>query len=161
PGLRAADVRRGASPGGVPRQRGAAVPAEGPRGGMSTHSADLEVCFLPATELAARLRRKELSAREVMAAHLRQIARVNPQGNAVVTPIGEQALERASAAAEELARGEALGPLHGLPVAHKDLQETKGVRTTYGSLIYRDNVPDFDSLVVERMRKAGAIALGK
>lgn len=122
---------------------------------------DLEICFMTATEMARRLRAKELSAREVMAAHLRQIERVNPKVNAIVTLVAEQALAAAGEADDRLARGEETGSLHGLPVAHKDLQDTRGIRTTYGSPIYRDHVPTTDSLLVERLRRAGAITVGK
>src|SRR5262245_58931662 len=122
---------------------------------------DADLCFLPATELARRIRARELSSRDAVAAHLRHIERVNPRVNAIVTLTADQAMREAAAADERLARGDSIGPLHGVPVAHKDLQETKGVRTTYGSLIYKDNVPSFDSLVVERLKAAGAISLGK
>src|SRR5262249_37938199 len=122
---------------------------------------DLDICFLTATEMARRLRARELSAREVVAAHLRQIERVNPRVNAVVTLVADRALAAAQQADDRLARGEMPGPLHGLPVAHKDLQDTAGIRTTYGSPIYRDHVPESDSLLVERLHQAGAIALGK
>ena len=118
-------------------------------------------CFLPATELAHKLRKKEISAREVLSAHLAQIERVNPKVNAIVTLIAEQALEEAARLDEEITRGETAGPLHGLPIAHKDLQNTRGIRTTYGSPIYRDFVPNADSLVVERLQGAGAITIGK
>lgn len=120
-----------------------------------------EVCFLTATEMAARIRRREVSAVELMKAHLRQIDRLNPPVNAIVTLDPDRAIASAVAADRALARGEAIGPLHGLPVAHKDLQETAGLRTTYGSPIYRDHVPEVDSLVVERMTRAGAITIGK
>ncbi len=119
------------------------------------------ICFLPATELARLLRRKELSAREVLEAHLAQIDRLNPQLNAIVTLVADQARAQAKRADEMAARGKFLGPLHGLPIAHKDLHETRGIRTTYGSPIFRDNVPDFDALIVERIRAAGAITVGK
>jgi len=122
---------------------------------------ETEICFLTATEMALRIRRKELSAQEVLSAHLKQIERINPKVNAIVTLVAGQALEQARQADEALARGEPVGPLHGLPVAHKDLQETKGIRTTYGSPIFRDHVPGHDSLLVERIRQAGAIVLGK
>lgn len=123
--------------------------------------ADSDICFMSAVEMARRLRAKEVSAREVLDAHLRQIERVNPKVNAIVTLVEEQARENARQADERLAKGEAIGPLHGLPVAHKDLQETKGIRTTYGSLIYKDEVPTVDALLVERLRGAGAITIGK
>ncbi len=120
-----------------------------------------ELCFLTATELAQLIRTKQLSAQEVMEAHLAQIERVNPTVNAIVTLLPEVALANAKAADAQLARGEAVGPLHGLPVAHKDLVETKGIRTTRGSPLFKDYIPDFDALIVERLRKGGAITIGK
>ena len=122
---------------------------------------DQEICFLSATELARRIRAKELSATEVMEAHLAQIERVNPKVNAIVTFLPEQALEQARTADEALAHGENVGPLHGLPVAHKDLTLTKGIRTTFGSLVLQDFIPEEDALIVERLKKAGAITIGK
>lgn len=120
-----------------------------------------EICFLTAIELARHIRAKELSATEVMEAHLTQIERVNPQVNAIVTFLPEQALEQARAADEALSHGEDVGPLHGLPVAHKDLTPTKGIRTTFGSQALQDFVPEEDALIVERLKKAGAITIGK
>jgi amidase len=120
-----------------------------------------ELCDLPATELAARLRRRDVSAREVTAAHLARIERVNPRVNAIVTLVAERALADAARADEALARGDAVGPLHGLPVAHKDLVDTAGIRTTRGSPFHRDHVPTRDALLVRRIRAAGAITLGK
>ena len=120
---------------------------------------DREICFLRATELARGIRARELSVREVMEAHLAQIERINKEVNAIVTLTAEEAIDRARAADE--ARGEEVGPLCGLPVAHKDLSPTRGVRTTFGSLVYRDFVPDHDALIVERLKEAGAISVGK
>jgi amidase len=120
-----------------------------------------DICDRTAVDLARLLRAKALSAREVVAAHLARIDRVNPSLNAIVTRVDERALAHAQAADEALARGEAVGPLHGLPIAHKDLQPTSGIRTTFGSPIFRDFVPQEDALVVERMRRAGAIVVGK
>ncbi len=120
-----------------------------------------ELCFLTACELAARIRRREVSALDVMRAHITQIERVNPKVNAIVTFHPERALAQAHAADEKQARGETLGVLHGLPTAHKDLVPTKDVRTTWGSPIYKDFVPDEDALIVERQRDAGAISVGK
>jgi amidase len=120
-----------------------------------------EIGFLTATELARRIRAKELSAVEVMEAHLAQIERVNGGVNAIVTLTAEQAKGQAHAADDVLARGEEVGPLVGLPVALKDLFPTKGVRTTFGSLVYEDFVPDHDALIVERLRRAGGISVGK
>ncbi len=120
-----------------------------------------ELCFLTATELTRRVRAKELSAVEVMEAHLAQIARTNPQVNAIVTLLPEEAIEGARVADETLARNLPVGPLHGLPIAHKDLAWTRGIRTTLGSLVFKDFVPDEDALIVERLKIAGAITVGK
>src|SRR5258705_9197628 len=111
--------------------------------------------------MAQLIRARKLSAREAMAAHLKQIERVNPKVNAIVTLVAEMATEAAAKADEMQARGEKLGPLHGLPVAHKDLIDTRGIRTTFGSPLFRDNVPTEDNIIVERMRRAGAIIVGK
>jgi len=120
-----------------------------------------ELCFSTAVELARRIRAREVSVTEVVQAHLAQIERVNPKVNAIVTLTAERALAEAREKDAELARGAAPGPLFGLPVAHKDLIPTRGIRTTYGSRIYRDNVPEQDALLVERLRAAGAITMGK
>jgi amidase len=120
-----------------------------------------ELCFLTATELARRIRIRELSCQEVMEAHLGQIERINPQVNAIVTLVAERALDQARIADETWHKHDELGPLYGLPIAHKDLVVTKGIRTTLGSPIFADFVPDQDELIVERMRQAGAITLGK
>ena len=120
-----------------------------------------ELCFLTATELARRLRAREVSACEVMEAHLAQIERVNPKVNAIVTLLPERAMAGARAADEALAKGDVAGPLHGVPIAHKDLFLTQGIRTTFGSPIYKDFVPDENLLIVERVRQAGAITIGK
>ncbi len=120
-----------------------------------------DLCFLTARELRAALGRREVSAREVLQAHLDQIDRLNPAINAVVTLDTERA-ERSAAAADELAAsGADLPVLHGLPVAHKDLHETAGLRTTYGSPVRAGYVPEHDALVIERMRRAGVITIGK
>ena len=107
------------------------------------------------------LSRGEISARELLEAHLARIDTVNPVLNALVTLTPETALEQAAEADQAHARGESLGPLHGLPVAHKDLALTAGVRTTFGSPIFADFVPDTDSLMVARQRRAGAVTVGK
>jgi len=120
-----------------------------------------DICFLTATEMAQLIRRKKLSAREVAAAHLQQVERVNPKVNAIVTLVAEQAMEAAKRADEMQSRGTALPPLHGLPVVHKDLFETAGIRTTFGSRIFENNIPKRDAIIVERIHAAGAICLGK
>jgi len=124
---------------------------------MSTH----EICFRSAIDLAASLRRGDLSCVEVMDAHLAQIARVNPRVNAIVTLVAEQARAAAATADTALARGDDVGPLHGLPVAHKDLVLTRNIRTTFGSRVLEHFVPDQDALLVERLHAAGAITVGK
>ena len=130
-------------------------------GVLEAQSGASEICFLSAVEMARLIRAKKLSAREALAAHLKQIERVNPKVNAIVTLVAEMATEAAARADEMQARKQPLGPLHGLPVAHKDLLETRGIRTTFGSPLYKDNVPAVDDIVVERMRRAGAITIGK
>ena len=120
-----------------------------------------DLCFTSAVDLAAMIRTKKVSAREVMQAHLAQIARVNPSVNAIVTLVADKAMADAAAADAELARGKPRGPLHGLPIAHKDLVATKGIRTTQGSPFYRDFVPDADAPIITLIRNAGALTIGK
>ena len=114
-----------------------------------------------AITLAGMLRGREVSAREVTAAHIERVEAADATVNAVVTRCFEQAMAKAAAADQALARGEPPGLLHGLPVAHKDLLDTAGVRTTYGSPLFAGHVPDRDALPVSRMAGAGAISLGK
>jgi len=140
---------------------GIAVASLFPIASLNAESAASQFCFTSAVEMAQLIRAKKLSAREALDQHLKQIDRVNPKVNAMVTLVAEMAAEAAARADEMQAHGEKLGPLHGLPVAHKDLLETRGIRTTFGSPIYKDNVPAEDNIVVERMRRAGAIIVGK
>ena len=120
-----------------------------------------EICFLTATELTGRIRAGELSATEVLEAHLSQIERLNPKVNAIVTLVPEQARDQARLADQALSQENEVGPLHGLPIAHKDLVWTQGIRTTFGSLAYKQFVPTQDALIVERLKRAGAITIGK
>jgi amidase len=131
------------------------------KGGLDAQAADSSICFMSTIEMARLIRAKKLSAREALAAHLKQIERVNPKVNAIVTLVAEMAADAAAKADEMQAHNETLGPLHGLPVAHKDLLETRGIRTTFGSPLFKDYVPTEDDIVVERMRRAGAIIIGK
>src|SRR5262245_54150910 len=140
---------------------GAAAVAQALSGSVTDTPAPDEICDLTAIELASRIRRKRVSAREVMTAHLARIERVNPKLNAIVTLIAERAMANAAKADEAQARKRPLGPLHGLPVAHKDLVDTAGIRTTKGSPFFRDHIPDRDALIVTRLRNAGAITVGK
>ncbi len=121
-----------------------------------------EICFMHAVDILEAVRKKKLSARELMQAHLQQINRVNPRVNAIVTLVPEdQLMAQAAAADEALANGKWLGPLHGLPIGVKDLHETNGIRTTFGSPLHKNYVPDFDCRVVQREKNAGAIVIGK
>ena len=121
---------------------------------------DLHV-YSSARDMAAAVRAKEISARELLDLHLTRIAEVNPSVNAVVSLDDERARQGAAAADETLARGEAVGPLHGLPHAFKDTHEVAGWRTTYGSPLRADHVPRRDELLVERIRRAGVVVIGK
>jgi amidase len=120
-----------------------------------------ELVWMTAVELAALIKRGEVSSTEVLGAHLDQIGTVNPELNAIVTYLPETALELAHQADEKQARGEDLGILHGLPIAHKDANETKGIRTTMGSPVYSDYIPESDDLIIARLKGAGCITLGK
>ncbi len=115
----------------------------------------------PLTELAGRLRSGQLSAREVTAHTLARIERLDPALRAYITVAGEAALRQADALDAKRSRGEALGPLHGVPVGIKDTIETAGIRTTYGSVLHEQHVPSVDQLCVERLRAAGAVVIGK
>ena len=117
---------------------------------------------MSATELRERIAARELSAREVAEAHLARIDAVDGAVNAIVTRTPELALRRAGELDDELVRtGAPVGPLHGLPIVHKDLVLTAGVRTTFGSPVFAQYVPDHDDMIVTRMRAAGSVMLGK
>ncbi|MBA61018.1 MAG: amidase [Planctomycetaceae bacterium] len=120
-----------------------------------------EVLNRSAVQLRAMIENRDISARELLALHLAQIEKINPSVNAIVTLVKEQAEASAQALDDSQARGEATGVLHGLPIAHKDLVMTKGIRTTYGSPIYADNIPQRDELLIERLNAAGVVTLGK
>jgi amidase len=123
--------------------------------------ADATLARTSATKLTALIRARKVSPVEVLDAHLAVIARLNPRLNAVVTLAADTARIEARAAEAAVMSGAALGPLHGLPFAVKDVTETAGIRTTYGSPLFRDHVPDQDAEVVRRLKAAGAIMLGK
>lgn len=121
-----------------------------------------DICFASARGLAARLRAREISAREVMQAHLSRIARVNPRVNAIVAKLPDDAcLALADAADRRAAAGGPLPALHGLPIAFKDLQEAVGFPLTRGSTIFKAFMPAADSVLVSRLKDAGAIPIGK
>ena len=120
----------------------------------------MELCFTPARKLVRMLRARKVSATELMRAFIAQIERVNPKVNAIVTFLPELALSRARQL-DRKGRRATLGPLAGLPIAYKDMIPTKGIRTTFGSLVYEHNVPEVDHVIVERLSAAGAITIGK
>jgi amidase len=120
-----------------------------------------DIVLKSAGELASAIRRKELSSKAIVEAHLEQIAKVNPKLNAVVQLTADAALKEADEADAALARGEIRGPLHGVPVTIKDTLETKGVICTGGTKGRATYVPNADATAVARLRAAGAVILGK
>jgi Asp-tRNA(Asn)/Glu-tRNA(Gln) amidotransferase A subunit family amidase len=129
-----------------------------PEGGVMETT---ELCWKPARELARLIRAQEVSPVEVVEAFLARIERINPQINAYCTVTADQARAAAREAEAAIQAGERLGPLHGVPFSLKDLTPTRGIRTTMGSKIFEDNIPTEDAILVERLRGAGAILLGK
>jgi amidase len=123
--------------------------------------ADVTLTRKSARELARLIRERAVSPVEVLEAHLAAIAEINPKLNAIVTLAAEQAQDAARLAELAVAKGEPLGPLHGLPVAIKDITPTAGIRTTFASPLYKDYVPAEDAEVVRRLKAAGAIVLAK
>jgi amidase len=122
----------------------------------------LDICYMDATELAANIRKKKLSAVEVMTAYLDRIEAVNPKVNAIVSMVSrEEAMAMAKQADADLKAGKPIGKLHGMPWAVKDTDEVKGMRSTQGSPILKDNIPAKDSLMAGRLRAAGALIIGK
>jgi Asp-tRNA(Asn)/Glu-tRNA(Gln) amidotransferase A subunit family amidase len=128
---------------------------------MTTPDDATKLCFLPATELAARIRRREVSPVEVVDAYLRRIEQRNPLINAYTLVLADEARSAACAAERAVASGGPVGPLHGVPVAIKDLDDVAGVQTSMGSLAIRNRIPKRSAVVVERLLAAGAIILGK
>ncbi len=122
---------------------------------------EITLAFTPAVEMARLVRARELSPREIVETVLRRIERINPLINAYCTVVPDLALVAAKRAEEAVTRGEPLGPLHGVPVSIKDITATAGIRTTFGSRLFADNVPAEDALIVARLKQAGAIVLGK
>ncbi len=120
-----------------------------------------ELCFLTIRQASELVRRRELSPVELTQAHLDRIEAVDGQLRAYVTLLAETALKEARQREASLIRGDELGPLHGIPLAHKDLYDTQGVRTTGQSKVLEHRVPDQDATVIRRLREAGAILLGK
>src|SRR5580698_2823673 len=128
---------------------------------MTTPDDATKLCFLSATELAARIRRRDISPVEVVDAYLRRIEQRNPLINAYTLVLAEEARAAARAAENAVAAGGPLGPLHGVPVAIKDLDDVAGVPTSMGSRAVENRVPKTSAAAVERLLNAGAIILGK
>ena len=122
---------------------------------------DEELAFTPASELRELIDSRQVSIVELTELFLRRIEALNPSLNAYITVTGEEAMDSAREAERALLQGESKGPLHGIPISIKDLEMTRGIRTTVGSVIFKDHVPDRDSIVVERVRSSGAVILGK
>lgn len=120
-----------------------------------------EIAFMPAVELSARIRRREISPVEYMEALLRRIEVVEPRVNALAFLDGDRTLDRSKAAEIALMQGASLGCLHGVPATLKDLLVTNDMPTQYGSKIFAGNVPSEESPIVARLREHGAIIIGK
>ena len=120
-----------------------------------------DLAFTPATDLARLVAAGEVSPVELTRLYLERIDRLDHQFNSYLTVATDLAIESAEAAEEAVVRADTLGPLHGVPISVKDLEMTSGIRTTGGSLVFKDRVPEADSIVVERVRQAGAVILGK
>ncbi len=120
-----------------------------------------ELAFTPAWRLSELIRQRELSSIELTRHLLERIQRHNPKLNAFLTVSADEAVAASERAHDQLMRGEDLGALHGIPLSIKDLVATQGIRTTRGSRIFQDDVPEQDDILVERIRAAGAIILGK
>ena len=128
---------------------------------MTSVSEARELCFTPAHKLAEAIRNKQLSPVELMDATLKRIGEINPKLNAYLIVTEEEAMRAAREAEKGLHTGAKPGPLHGIPVSIKDLVLTKGIRTTQGSLVYKDFIPDKEGTMVQRLKAAGAIIIGK
>ena len=120
-----------------------------------------DLCLTPATELAAAIRSRDVSPVDIVEAVLARIEALNEQVHAFITVDADGALESARAAEAAVMAGEALGPLHGLPVSIKDLEPVAGLRCTYGSKFFEANIADIDGIVTERTKAAGGIIIGK
>lgn len=125
------------------------------------HELDSQLSFATINDLAKRIQKRELSPVDLTLLALERIQRVNPELNAFVTQTADLAMKQAKQAEKEIMQGKYKGPLHGIPIVHKDLYYTKGIRTTAGSKILKDFVPDYDATVVTKLHEAGAVLLGK
>ncbi len=120
-----------------------------------------DIAFTSASDLAAMIRNREVSPVEVISSTLSRIEQSQPELNAFITIAADSAMQAAGEAEAKVMRGDPLGPLHGVPMAVKDLVPTAGIRTTWGSLIFKDHVPVEDAVAVSRLKRAGAVIIGK
>ncbi len=120
-----------------------------------------ELCFLSIAQLAEQIRKRTVSPVEVTRAYLDRIQTLDSKLNSYITVTTERALQEAKAAEAQIRAGTYLGPLHGISLAHKDIIATKGIKTTCGSKVLKDQVPDYDATVIERLHAAGSVLLGK
>ena len=120
-----------------------------------------ELCFLSIAQLAEQIQKRAISPVEVTQAYLNRVQALDGQLNSYLTVTAEQALQEAKTAEEHIQKGNYLGPLHGIPLAHKDIVATKGIKTTCGSKVLRDYIPDYDATTITRLRAAGSVLLGK
>ena len=120
-----------------------------------------DICFMSAIEMGVKIKSQELSSLEITEAIIERIEKVNPLINAFCTPTFEIARDMAKKADKMVRKGEEIGPLHGIPTSIKDLMQTKGIKTTYGSILYKDFIPEIDDVAVQRLKNAGCVILGK
>ena len=120
-----------------------------------------DLIYRPAHELGALMRERELSPVEVVDAYLERIEEIDSKVRAYITVCGDEARAQAKEAEAAISKGDYIGPMHGIPVAVKDQFDTNGIKTTMGSRIFSENVPDGDSTVVTKLRESGSILLGK
>lgn len=127
----------------------------------ATVGSDDELTWMPGWKVREMMANKQVSPTEVALHFLKRIEKFDPLLHAYITVDQEYTLKEAQVAEKAIMKGETLGPLHGLPISIKDLYMTKGMRTTRGCMVFKDNIPQVDELLVERLRKAGAVILGK
>jgi len=120
-----------------------------------------DICFMPAWEMAEKIKTQELTSQEITEVLIERIEKLNPIINAYCTPTFDLAREMAKKADDKVRKNEKIPPLNGIPTSIKDLMPVKGVRTTYGSRIFENNIPDEDSITVKRLKNAGCVILGK
>ncbi|TFG09045.1 MAG: amidase [Promethearchaeota archaeon] len=120
-----------------------------------------DICFMPACDMAEKIRTQELTSAEITEVIIERIEKINPIVNAYCTPTFDLAREMAKTSDDKVKKGKKIGPLEGIPISIKDLMYTEGIRTTFGSLIYENFIPEEDGVAVARLKSAGCVILGK